>query len=330
MKFRSRCRWPRCLEAGAVALFAAVAVPAWACGPDFPNSYLGAPDVALLAAPEGFFDEELARLACAMGTIIRVAEPNLGDFEARRRRVENGELTAALVAGGCSPVEARERAQAFDRWRLELGVWRRSAGRDDAPGVRLPRPPPPAAPAGVPEEFVLYAEGAAAWKSGDWTAAQAAWTALLALPEAQRRQRSVVTAYMFGRSAGLEASGPSTREPAEALAETRRWFQLTRDLAMRGLPDPFGLAAESFGWEARATLDHGDVEAAVELYLQQLATGDATAKASLRIVAAQLMKEGVPADVVRDPTTQQMVLAYLVSRVGSSIFDDEAQPPFAR
>ena len=215
MIFRSRCRWSRCLEAGAVALLAAVAVPAWACGPDFPNSYLGAPDAALLAAPEGFFDEELARLAGAMGTTVRAAEPNLGDFEPRRRRVENGELTAALVAGGCSPAEAHGRAQAFDDWRQRLEAWRNANGRGGADGARPAETPPPAAPAGLPEEFVLYVDGAAAWKSGDWTAAQAAWTALLALPEAQRRQRSVVTAYMFGRSAGLETSGPSTREPAD-------------------------------------------------------------------------------------------------------------------
>lgn len=302
----------------------AVALPGGACGPDFPNSYLAAPESALLAAPEGFFDRELEHLAGSVAGGVRAKEANLGDFELRRRRVEEVELAEALVRGGGTPAEARGRAQAFEGWRLALEAWWQGGAANRAKTV-CPSPPD-----GVPAEFVLYTSGASAWKSGDWAAAQEAWTALLELPEAQRRNRSVITVYMFGRNSGLEVRRPAGRTPAEALAESRRWFRLVRDLAAGGWPDPFGLAAESYGWEARAALDGGDAVAAVNLYLQQLATGDASARASLRLVAAQLVKAGVPEEVVRDPAARRLAIASIVSRVGSSMFEDEAQPPFAR
>lgn len=222
-----------------MAWLVAAGWPVHACGPDFPNSYLGATEAALLAAPEGFFNEELEHLAGPPAGGIRAREVNLGDFEVRRRRVENAELAEALVHAGCSPAAARDGALGFDRWRVALEAWWQSGGVARAKGGCPP------APGGVPAEFVLYTTGAAAWKGGEWAAAQEAWTALLALPEAQRRHRSVVTAYMFGRNAGLEVCGPAGRTPVAALAEARRWFRLARDLASAGLSDPFGLAAES-------------------------------------------------------------------------------------
>jgi hypothetical protein len=55
-------------------------------------------------------------------------------------------------------------------------------------------------------------------------------------------------------------------------------------LAKEGFADPLGLAADSYGWEARGELDQGHDEAAAKLYLTQLALGDDSAIVSLKAV----------------------------------------------
>ncbi len=325
MKSRSRCRLSQCVEVGSLAAaFVALAVPARACGPDFPNSTLAATADALLAAPEGYFSTEIALLAGALPVPHRAIHPERNAPENRQRLIEDGQLLEALEHSGCEPAEARKRARDFETWRHALDAWWR---RD---GASRSSTPPPREPDGVPAEFVLYARGATAWRHTGWTDAHAAWTALLALPEAQRRYRTLWVAYMFGRDAGDEASSASTRPRAEALAEAQRWFRLVRDLAAAGAPDPLGLAAESYGWEARAALNSGATAAAATLYLQQYATGDATASASLRMMTRRLLEPTLDADAARDPLVRRLMLAYVVSRVGSIAWDDEPQPPFAR
>ncbi len=312
MKFRSKSRWTRVVELGAAAWFAAQPLPATACGPDFPSSYLASSDAELLAAPEGNFAAEIARLAGELPVAHRAVVAADSSPAIHQQKVEYNQLVEALLQAGCEPAEAGMRA-------LEFAEWRSS----------LPAKPVPA-PAGIPAEFILYAKGAAAWRTGDWTGAQAAWTALLALPEAERRHRTLWAAYMFGRAAGNDVATASTRPPPEALAEAHRWFALVRELAAAGWPDPLGLAAESYGWEARAALDTGALTEAANLYLRHYATGDASASASLRLTTHRLLEPTLDAGAVRDPLVRRLMLAYVVSRVGSTVWDDDPQPPFAR
>lgn len=312
MKFRSKSRWSRVVEFGAAAWFTAQALPATACGPDFPSSYLASSDAELLAAPEGNFAAEIARLAGELPVAHRAVVSADSSPEIHQQKVVYNQLVEALLQTGCEPAEARLRA-------IEFAVWRSS----------LPDRPAPE-PAGIPAEFVLYAKGAVAWRAGDWPRAQAAWTALLALPEAERSHRTLWAAYMFGRAAGTDVATASTRPPSEALAEARRWFALVRKLAAAGWPDPLGLAAESYGWEARAALDAGAFTEAANLYLRHYATGDASASASLRLMTHRLLEPTLDASAVRDPLVRRLMVAYVVSRVGSTVWDDEPQPPFAR
>ncbi|MEI6175982.1 MAG: hypothetical protein WCS43_03750 [Verrucomicrobiota bacterium] len=106
----------------------------------------------------------------------------------------------------------------------------------------------------------------------DADAERAAWKALLARPAAERKYRSTWAAYMLGR---CELDDHQYAKAAE-------YFQQTRQLAKNGFIDSLGLAAESYGWEARCELELGHSEASAKLYLTQLATGDPSAVISLK------------------------------------------------
>src|SRR5213075_387687 len=108
-------------------------------------------------------------------------------------------------------------------------------------------------------------------------------------------------AFMLGKSwDGIE--------PAKAVA----YFRQARELARSGFADPLGLAAESFGLEARAYYAGRNYGEAIKLYLDQLATEDRTAMASLQDVAAAAL--GDP-DALRDLATNALARQVITARV---------------
>ena len=131
----------------------------------------------------------------------------------------------------------------------------------------------------LPEEFASefadYHRGAFEFNKGEahFAEARAAWEALLKRPRDERHYRSVWAAFMLGKLA-LAARDP----------EAVKWFRQTRELAKDGFADSLGLAADSYGWEARSELRQGHDEAAAKLYLTQLALGDESAIVSLKAV----------------------------------------------
>ena len=131
----------------------------------------------------------------------------------------------------------------------------------------------------LPEEFASeftdYHRGALAFRKGEahFAEARAAWEALLKRPKDGRHYRTVWAAFMLGKLA-LAAKDP----------EAVKWFRQTRELAKDGFADSLGLAADSYGWEARSELKQGHDEAAAKLYLTQLALGDESAIVSLKAV----------------------------------------------
>lgn len=131
----------------------------------------------------------------------------------------------------------------------------------------------PKKPAEAPatEELALYQEGADAYNKDDFPTAEAAWKKLLSLPEAKRKERSVWAEYMLGRMA-IKAKTP------EGAPEH---FANARKLAKAGFSDEQGLAAASYGWEAHMHMEK-DPAKAIELYLRDLATGNARAYISLK------------------------------------------------
>ena len=65
-------------------------------------------------------------------------------------------------------------------------------------------------------------------------------------------------------------------------ADAVQWFRRTRALAREGFVDSLGMAADSYGWEARSEWKQGHPEKAAPLYLTQLALGDESAVYSLK------------------------------------------------
>ena len=75
-------------------------------------------------------------------------------------------------------------------------------------------------------------------------------------------------------------------DPEKAAA----YFAQVRSLARNRYSDSLQLAASSLGLEARTRLKQKDYEAAIELYLEQLTTGDASVTNSLRFAAGAAIK----------------------------------------
>ncbi len=131
----------------------------------------------------------------------------------------------------------------------------------------------PALPQEPDSEFADYDRGAFAFHRGEkhYQEAALAWEALLQRPPEQRHYRTVWAAFMLGKLK-LFAHDP----------EAVKWMRKTRQLAKEGFADSLGLAADSYGWEAKSQLEQDHLERAAQLYLTQLALDDDSAIVSLK------------------------------------------------
>lgn len=127
----------------------------------------------------------------------------------------------------------------------------------------------------VDSEFADYHKAAIEFSNGKSDEAQSIWEKLLQRPAAERHYRTVWAAYMLGKCCMKEK---------ETRAKAIAWFEKCRQYALEGYADSLNLAAESFGWQARVELDQGNTPAAARHYLQQLALGDPSAIASIKLL----------------------------------------------
>lgn len=259
-----------------LALGLALAMPAAACGPDFPMTVLDRRGEILAGLPEGVFAIEAARLVPAPTPAFVLAEAD----------------------AWADPDEVRARAE---------GEGLDAAQRETIARMRV-APDPAAAEAlgaDLPAELRLYTAGALAWHQGDVEGALARFGQVSALPEDQRRLRGVWAAYMEGRA--LVRMGESDFATAA--------FVRTRDLAATGAADPAGLAIASLGEEARILLDMGDVVGAVQRYAEQAARGSASGRNSLLFVAREALRSPVQTEaLLGDATGRRLVVAFLFAR----------------
>ncbi|HEY0232875.1 MAG TPA: hypothetical protein VGC55_16640 [Dokdonella sp.] len=255
----------------------AVAAPASACGPDFPEQLLADRAATLSQLPEGHFYDEAARL-------VPVPQPAFKPVERDEWQPVKGPTRESieqqlLGADYARALEIRQRVSAAVAY---------------------------AAGAGLPEEARRYLAGAAAFAHDDREEAQHRFTSVLELPPAERTHYGVWAAYMLGRSMG------DTDEAGAARA-----FGQVRTLVAAGAPDPLGLAADSYGEEAHVKLDAGDDAAAIALYAQQAALGSRVGWTSLLHIARALIADPARLDrSIADPLTQRLIAAYLLTRSG--------------
>lgn len=286
-------------------------VVAWACGPYFPNRLLVGGDQAVLWAPVGDFRVEIERILPTLERAYRSdvarSHPASQTADADRTDLESA-LTAARLPGPQRDrllSEHNRLREILTQHALTIANWTDAAARADEPPPRLPAV---AVPKGLPVEFALYLQGAIAFHQGEMPDARRAWRRVLALAAEQRKFRSTWAAFMLGKSY-LEEN------PEQAVAR----FEQVRNLAGRGFADTLALAASSLGWQAKAELNRARFERAIELYLQQTATGDATALVSLRFVAARILRGGDEwlRRAARHDAARAVITAYLVADRGS-------------
>ena len=260
----------------AAAVLATLPAPLGATGYYGPSEYLAEGWKNMVLAPEFYWELEVKRLSSAyhpeekfLTTSTEAREAwgskamleSLGSLTAD---ADSADFAAALKSGAIAPPDAAKATALHEAARRLLAA------------EELPA----ALPEEFDSEFADYHRGAFAYRRGKdhWDEARTAWEALLKRPEAQRHYRSVWAAFMLGKIA-------MKREEAGAV----KWFQQTRELAKAGFADSLGLAADSYGWEARSEWKQGHPEKAAPLYLTQLALGDETAIASLKALIPDRM-----------------------------------------
>jgi len=284
----------------------------WACGPYFPAWLLSHGDAAMMDPPKTLFRTEVQKARGeAQSKYMNVdAGWNHKAFtgEIALKDLEQALNEQSLSVSKRADILKRHRAnraaliaygEAFDPEVFDTDPAARQAS--SALSVK-----PPKVTEGLPTEFALYFRGAIAFHAQDDDKARAAWLALLKLPEAQRRYRSIWAEFMLGK---LDVDD----HPDRAVQRFRR----VRSLADRGWVDSLGLAASSLGWEARSHLHLNHRPRALELYLDQLQTGEVTsAYTSIRWTLQEIIenhREDLEA-CARSERIRAVMTAYLASR----------------
>jgi hypothetical protein len=308
----------------------------FACGPDFPNNLLDVGDAAVLVAPVTDFIAELKRMKLVESRFQAVPldeKDRQASYAAQTAAAEFTDLTAALKKAKVADDELERIRSAHQAAREKLSkyladteAWAGSrqwveyekAGYRNKP--EFPQPPFPSIdiPAGLPGEFADYLEGALAWHNPAVVGKGmvcGAWERLLDRPPQERRFKSTWAAFMLGKAR-------EEKEPDKAV----EYFKQVRDLARHGYVDSVGLAAASLGLEARVYLKQKKYDRAIEMYLEQLSTGDPTAGQSLIWTASEVLTNGpaVLRPLAVNPRTQRVLTAFVISRRYSGWLDAES------
>jgi hypothetical protein len=159
----------------------------------------------------------------------------------------------------------------------------------------------------LPESIRVYTAGAVGYHNGQFLQAIGYFNKVLAL-EKEDKQRAVWATYMLAKIAYLQDNS--------SVAETG--FQDVRKLILMGFPDPLGLAASSYGEEARIYYKALDYAKAFALYAKQVSYGSSSGINSIKIALVQLMNED---DIVIEKTThdafaRNLIILYAHSYLG--------------
>lgn len=338
-------RWPtvRSLASGAalvltVGLALCVLVnqaPARACNPVFVPGLLHVPDL-LVPAVEGLFTDQIRRLIESAKTDEpgfpfegkggRTSSSWYADFSSLSRLPD--EQRDARLMG-----EVRRVRTAISEYYERLSRWQASNWY----GNSQPRPNPElddlSAPERLPADLRLYLDGAIKYHQGDLAQAKVLWQMVLDLPEEERRERSVMAAFMLAQTAKKEWEllnsevwrarqqgevDPSMLTRQSALIEHAvKYYRETRRLARAGLHDDLRLAHDSLGWEAHVELRRGGYAEALHLYAEQVMAGNLDALESIEVTCTRLaghdpdLLPDAYAAVAADPLSREIFTYFL-------------------
>jgi hypothetical protein len=308
-----------------IGLLLASAASAIACGDFFcGDSLLLEGDSAVLVAPTASFVLEVARTRGnrtpfradsapaqrTVGAAVQSGNAEADDLRTCLRKAKLDEDTAheVLQAHAVLRDKLSRYVDDVERWNSSRPWhWEDDQIVYETPAASAPELPLLDTPANLPAEFAYYLEGAISWHNPADTEkmkARQAWEKILELPEAERRFKSTWAAYMLGKHW-------EQKDPEKAAT----YFAQVRSLARKRYSDSLQLAASSLGLEARTRLKQKNYEAAIELYLEQLTTGDESVTNSLRFAAEAAIK-AEPEKLVslaKNPRTQRVITAYLIS-----------------
>jgi tetratricopeptide (TPR) repeat protein len=300
--------WKKSLSSiAALAVCMAIADSTLACGPFFPSDILTRTDEQMLAAPAADFSVEIARLKVL-------------DTVPWKAVATKDNQTGADQTADADVRDLRKAMAGEDGQKTEHAVWQLQKFRQQiveyvkahdawVPGQPNEPTPPTMSLADnlkeLPAEFQEYERGALAYHNGKVEDARRIWLALLEKPPAERKYRTTWAAYMLGRSY-LKS------DPEKAVQQ----FQTMRKLVDAGFADSTGLAVASLGWEAAASMQAGDYQQAVKLYLQQSKAGDPTGINSLAVCAQRILQKepAVLAVAAKDAATRTVVTACILAK----------------
>lgn len=288
-------------------------IPVLACGPFFAPNILSGGDQTLLAAPTADIRLELANLKPRRKPPESALPPKENSDEREQTlKADLGDLEKALLG-----VESGRRAYVLSEYEkcrnaleTEIRASRSARGKADRfrGAFQLP--------VGLPSEFGLYFQASITYHRGDLGQARLGWERILALAPSERRYRTTWALFMLGKC--------HMKERPDLAVD---YFRKVREAAAGGFADRLGLAAASYGWQARVELDQGHLNEAMELYVTQMATGDPTAALSLRNVAAGIFKSMNLAqlrDLAGKETSRRILTSYLVAKGGPFSYVDDA------
>jgi len=226
------------------------ASPLLACGPYFDRWILDEGEDAWAAPPSLLFHTEV-RLA------IEERTPDFHHTDIDPGTARLAGLLAFLQQTATAPERQAEVIRAYQQARAV------TAGREPADGGL--QTPLDQFAEDLPRGFLLYLRGAFFYRNlhaNREDLAREAWETLIDEKPPGFAERLVWAHYMLGRL---------THETDPDYA--RRHFQKARAAVAEGYPDPLGLAAASYGWEARTYFLQQDYGTALNLYLQGNACG---------------------------------------------------------
>lgn len=297
----------------------------FACGPFFDDAYLvRGSEQEFLSMPEGSFKYELEKIS---GNTKGPQIKEDAEYHVLRVKTANADVNDLKEAIKPSPALEWQKAKAIqayeerrskiteylktyipiDPWKRygdqfrnpdKRAIGRKIAKDQDSPLMRL-----------VPEEFLMYLDGAIAYHNEDLQAAINKWQELLNLPKDKRQYKSVWASFMIGKAYLYMHKNK----------ESIPYFEMTRKLASEGYKDSLNLAQESYGWQALAEFELGQYAACMKHYLPQVDT------MSLDLVCEKIasLSDAEFENVTKDDIARRILIGWVVSHASYYFYSND-------